>query len=285
MQEALDRPTSLTTTQRFTAYKTLAFSLAAVDREREAAAAFRRALEIDERFSLDPKVVAPRIYRAFRTALEAHLQARRRPDPAIHWPSKTTLLVPLPIPTPQLAIRKGFARTPTERESMIGLELGAAAGALFLFGNDHGLYDHGGEVSLRIGYRPHSAWLVGFSLSQSFHRSSDSLASSLEGASSTTLLILRLHLFTSWRFFERRHVTLDAEIGVGVALFGLGDVSGNVGVSAWAGLAAAYRINRTISLVLRIAPALLSAPSRSDESGGFGHSILLALTAGAEFSF
>lgn len=285
LREALSAESTLSPKERFDAYKTLAFSLAAMDQEKQASEAFRKALALDGSLQLDPKVVAPRIYRAYRVALERHLQARERPLPPLRWPSPRSLTIPLVPPTPQLMIRRGFVRRPSPRESLIGLELGVEAGALFLFGGDHDLYQHGGGLALRIGFRPAEAWLVGLLVHQSFHRATSELSSSLENAGSTTLLLLRLHLLGAWRFLERGAFTLDAELAIGVALFGLGNVSGNVGFSGSLGLAAGYRVTRAISLVARISPTLLSAQNRGSEGGGFQHSLLLSLSLGADFAF
>lgn len=276
-------PTTLSASplpKRVEIHRILAFAYGALDDQQRATEQFDRLLAALPTFTLNPKVISPRIYRAFRSALENRLQRQMTlvPAPIV----KFTPPAPPLVAEPKLIIRRGFRRTPRRRRDpyLFPVEFTLHGGYLFLLGSDAARYQHGPLVGFSAAYRVIPRLLLRASARFSFHKMTESLKATILPNQATLLLMMRVHAGVGWQVWRTHYQVLELAVDLGAGLYGLLSLSGNAAFSGEFELKWDYLVTPAIRLGLIAATGLLLA-----RGNPVGASALISASARVAFSF
>ncbi|MFT7626317.1 MAG: hypothetical protein ACI9WU_005512, partial [Myxococcota bacterium] len=277
---AIEAGAEVTPAQRLTLYKSLAFTLASVEKHAEAQKAFEQCFAARPSFKLDPRIVSPKIYgdyqkarrRVLRSLVQGELNLPGLPDtyaPAPPTPDDFLLHVPA-----EVALAGGL-----DPESDLPVEMEFLAGARLLFGDDADAYGPGFGLGLSVIYQVTDIVGVGIVTLFSQHAySGDDLKTGFPG----TLYILDAGPTVRALIGLGDWVQLSIGFAAGIGTAGLANVSDAVG--GWLAMPVGVTANpaREFGIGVSLMPSVVIA-TKADEEVAWSFTLPIFLHFEAHF--
>lgn len=215
-----DKKLTLPVERRVAVYQTLAFALASVEKHDEAAAVFELCLGIKPDYSLDPKVISPKIYADYRRARHKTLSAvldlkpMTPPLPSVHGPGPPRVRdYELHVPS---TIVLGGRLEPEEDKSH---RLDFLAGVKVLFGGDGENFNPGFGLAVQYAYSVTESFEVGLITLFSQHTYS---GDDVKPGFPSTLYVLDPGLVARYVLRFGEYVDLGVGVALGASVSGIG---------------------------------------------------------------